>query len=167
MSIKEIPESGMIFLCEEDDVFHIEESAVYNKMEGVKIAEFLLIKSPKVFVIEAKSSSPSPNNKIDFDSFIQEIHEKLLNAFSLGIAIFLNRHEQKETLPANFQHLDLSKNTRFILCLVIKGHKTEWLAPIQDELKKSLSVTVKTWALSPNSVVVINDEIARQQGLIQ
>jgi len=167
MSIKEIPESGMIFLCEEDDVFHIEESAVYKKMQGVKIAEFLLIKSRKVFVIEAKSSSPSPNNKIGFDGFIQEIHEKLLNAFSLGMAIFLNRHPQKETLPANFQNLDLSKNTQFILCLVIKGHKTEWLAPIQDELKKSLSGTMKTWALSPNAVVVMNDEIAREKGFIR
>lgn len=167
MSIKEITESDMIFLCEEADVFHIEESAIYKKMEGVKIAEFLLIKSPKLFVIEAKSSSPIPNNKINFDEFIQEIHEKLLNAFSLGMAICLNRHQQKETLPTNFQNLDLSKSTHFLLCLVIKGHKTEWLAPIQDELKKSLSVTMKTWALSPNSVVVINDEIARQQGLIR
>lgn len=167
MSIKEIPESDMIFLCEEDDVFHIEKSAIYSKMKGVKMVEFLLIKSSKVFVVEARSSSPNPNNKIDFDDFIQEIHEKLLNALSLSIAILLDRHPQKETLPANFQNLDLSKNTQFILCLVIKGHKTEWLAPIQDELKKLLSVTMQTWALSPNAVVVMNDEIAREKGFIR
>ncbi|MCF8000134.1 MAG: hypothetical protein K9L25_13965 [Methylovulum sp.] len=167
MSKTIITESGMHFPYEEGQCFHIEKSAVYSKMQGVKIAEFLLVKYSKVLVIEAKSSSPSPHNKINFDDFIQEIHEKLLNAFSLSVAIFLNRHSlENDTLPNEFQNLELS-HTDFLLLLIINGHKTEWLEPIQYELKKSLHSTVKTWALSPNSVVVMNDEIAREKGLIQ
>lgn len=158
-----ITESSMTFSYEEGQCFYIEKSETYQKMQGVKMAEFLLIKSPNILIIEAKSSSPNPNNdQVKFDDFIQEIYEKLLNAFSLSVAMRLNRHAQ--TLPVNFQNIDL---TNFRLCLIIKNHKEEWLIPLQDALKKSLYSTVKTWALSPNAVIVINDKIAKEQGLIQ
>ena len=53
------------------------------------------------------------------------------------------------------------------LILVIHGHQPTWLPPIQDALRKELNSLVKIWNLGPNSVVVINDEMARSRGLIQ
>jgi len=173
MTIQPIIESGMTFgPYPEGHCFYIEESATYNKIkQGVKMAEFLLLrtandKSPVILVVEAKSSTPRPETQPNFDVFIEEIREKLVNAFSLGVASCLKRHTQtEEELPEAFKVLDLSA-AKFRLVLVINGHKKEWLSPIQDALKKSLNLFVKIWALSPTSISVINGEGARQYGLI-
>jgi len=79
---------------------------------------------------------------------------------------FLQRHQQSDTeLPQPFKALDLSQaGVRFVL--VINGHQEAWLPPIQEALKKALHATIKTWSFSPTSVAVINDDLARQYGLI-
>ncbi|MFH1139675.1 MAG: hypothetical protein V1816_26665 [Pseudomonadota bacterium] len=102
----------------------------------------------------------------NFDEFIADIREKLVNAFSLGWASCSKRRQQAEAeLPDPFQALDLSRaGVRFVL--VINGHQEAWLPPIQDALKKALHSTVKTWRFAPTSVAVINEELARQHGLI-
>ena len=88
MSTEPIMESGMTFGPYPDGhCFYIEKCAVVDKInknarksEGVQIAEFLLLtlenELPIIWVIEAKSSSPQPNNQIDFDGYIKEIREK-------------------------------------------------------------------------------------------
>jgi len=168
-----IIESKMVFgPYPKGDCFYIEKSTTYLKVgQGVKMAEFLLLrtrddKPPVIWVVEAKSSSPNPKNTQRFDVSIKEICEKLVNAFSLGVASCLKRHPQAEDeLPEAFKTLDFS-SLEFRFVLVIKGHKEEWLSPVQDALKKLLSSIVKTWALSPTSVAVINDKQARDYGLI-
>ena len=103
MSTLFIEESGMRFgPYPEGHCFTLEQSKTYKAIQGnVKIAEFLLIRpvrgkaSSDVWIVEAKSSSPSYNiDQQRFAEFIKEIHEKLLNAFSLGIACLLKRHPQ-------------------------------------------------------------------------
>jgi hypothetical protein len=49
---------------------------------------------------------------------------------------------------------------------VIKGHKEEWLPPLQDALRKALDSTKKTWKLSPNFLAVMNHKIAQEEELI-
>ena len=173
MTAQPIIESGMLFgPYPEEKCFYIEKSKLYAEIQdGVKMAEFLLLKTeigkpPAFWVVEAKSSSPKPETESDFDEFIAEISEKLINAFSLGWAACLQRHAHAaEELPETFRMLDLSQSeVRFIL--VIKGHEESWMSPIQDELRKALNATTKTWSLSPNSVVAINDDYARKYGLI-
>ena len=173
MTAQPIAESGMSFgPYPEGRYFHIEKSKLYAEIQhGVKTAEFLFLKTetgmpPAVWVVEAKSSSPKPENESNFDEFIAKISEQLLNAFSLGLASCLQRHAQAdEELPEPFKMLDLSQvEVRFIL--VIKGHKESWLLPIQDALRKSLYATMKTWSFSPSFVVALNDDYARQYGLI-
>jgi hypothetical protein len=173
MTTQRIVESGMSFGPYPDGhCFYIEKSQTYAEIqEGVQMAEFLLLKiedgrPPVVWVVEAKSSSPRPETQPGFDEFISQIREKLINAFSLAWASRLGRHQQAEAeLPGPFKALDLSKvGVRFVL--VINGHQDAWLPPLQDALRKALQATVKTWAFSPTSIAVINDDLARQHGLI-
>lgn len=173
MTSQFIQESGMTFgPFNEGQCFHIEKSNIYaNIRQGVKIAEFLLLKNnnrthPVVWIIEAKSSTPRPETQPNFDDFMAEIQEKFVNALSLGWASCLKRHQQADTeLPHQFKALDLSRtDVRFVL--VINGHQELWLPPIQEAMKKALHAIIKTWAFSPTSVVVLNERLARQHGLI-
>lgn len=175
MTINQIVESGMTFgPYPKGHCFFIEKSATYKKIQNnVQIAEFLLLRhtkdgSPVVWVVEAKSSSPKPATLPNFDGFIIDIHEKLMNAFSLGIAICLNRHKTSQAeLPDLFKTLDLSiASVRFVL--VVKGHREEWLPPLQEALSKALNSTIKTniWNFLPLTVAVINDDLALKYGLI-
>ena len=172
MTVKPIRESGMTFgpfppgLC-----FYIEKSQIYRHLQnGVRMAEFLLLRvnkgnQPVVWIVEAKSSSPRPESPI-FERFIEDIREKLVNAFSLGIAARLKRHPSwSDELPAAFQSLVLT-DVDFRFVLVIKDHREDRLPPLQDALKKALHATVKTWALAPASVVVLNKMSAARHGLI-
>ena len=171
MTTEPIIESGMNFApFEEGHCFYIEKSETYrNLQQGVKMAEFLLLrfksgKPAALWVIEAKSSTPRPMYQHNFEAFIEEIRDKLVNAFALGLACCLKRHAATE-LPQFFRELDLSTSDfRFIL--VINHHKLEWLPPLQEALSKALHATVKTWSLATPAVAVINDHMARDYGLI-
>jgi len=170
MTTEPIIESGMKFgPYPEGDCFYIENSATYQKIkEGVKIAEFLLLHSPdnsKVWIVEAKQSSPRPETKSDWDDFILQIQEKLTNALTLSVATCLKRHSTYEELPNSFQTLDLEKAS-FRLILVINGYPKALLPPLQDVLKKALKPTIKTWNLSATSVMVLNETLARKYKLI-
>lgn len=134
------------------------------------MAEFLLLKQqekgPSVWVVEAKSSGPKPESQPNFDQFIDEIRNKLTNGFLLAVAARLRRHPEAEAeLSEAFSALDLQElGFRFVL--VINGHQQAWLPPLQSALALALKPIVKTWALSPTSVVVMNHELALQHGLI-
>ena len=173
MTMQPIVESGMTFgPYPEGRCFCVEKSTIYADIQqGVKMAEFLLLhadhgKPPVLWVVEAKSSTPRPKTQPNFDEFIAEIREKLVNAFSLGWACRLGRHQRAEReLPDVFKKLNLSRDdVKFVL--VIHGHRESWLPPLQDALRIALLSTVKTWAFSPTSVAVINDALAREYGLI-
>lgn len=150
--------------------FYIERSATYrNIQDSVKMAEFLLLRSQTeaiVWIVEAKSSTPHPANQPDFNTFIEEIREKLANALTLGIAICLKRHSASEESPSFLQTLDLTKAS-FRLILVINEHPESWLPPLQEALRKALTPTIQIWNLPPIACVVLNDSMARSQGLIR
>ena len=173
MTTQAIVESGMTFGPYPDgQCFHIEKSSTYADIQqGVKMAEFLLLRSdfkkpPVLWVVEAKSGTPRPETQPNFDAFITDIREKMINAFSLGWASCLKRQQQaKAELPEPFKELDLSRiGVRFVL--VINGYKESWLAPIQEALKKALQPTAKTWRFGPTPVVVLNEVLAKKYGLI-
>ena len=173
MTTEPIHESGMTFgPFPEGHCFYIEKSRILHDLQpGIQMAEFLLLHTeapPVIWIVEAKSSSPRPSTQPEFDQFIDDIRSKLLNAFSLGMAACLKRHQLTENeLSAKIMNVDLEKvDFRFIL--VIRGHQVQWLAPLKDALAKAFQATLKTWALLPaKSVVVLNGELARQYSLIQ
>jgi hypothetical protein len=166
-----ITESGMTFgPFLEEHCFHIEKSKVYIKLQyGLQIAEFLLIQPEKnsLLVVEAKSSAPNPINKdsqIKFDNYITEIAEKLFNAFSLGLALCLERHVNNQDEVSNcFKQMSHS-SVKIKLLLVINGHKGEWLAPLNEALQKKLKSISKIW---PLEVITINEKTAQKYKLIQ
>ncbi|MDZ4784503.1 MAG: hypothetical protein SGJ02_00345 [bacterium] len=102
-----------------------------------------------------------------FDTYIGDICDKFINALTLAVNICLKRHPNGDReLSDDFKQLDLA-SVNFVLVLVIgKDFKKEGLPPLQDALLKVLRPTVKTWALSPPAVLVLNEDMAREKGLI-
>lgn len=169
---KTINESGMSFgPYADNDCFEIESSALYRRIEvGVKMVEFALIrrsaaKPVSVWLVEAKKSSPRPETQPDFDSFVDEIRQKLCNGLQTLFAARLERHPEASTeLPLGFRALSLKEEVRLVL--VINGHQDAWLVPIQEALSLALKTVIQTFGLGPTSVIVLNDEMARSKGLI-
>lgn len=172
MSTHPIVESGMTFgPFPEGTCFYIEKSACYAAIQdGVPMVEFLLLREqkqgPTIWIVEAKSSSPRPTTKSHFAEFIDEIRRKLTHGFLLAVAAHVGRHAAAGTeLPEKIKAVDLPKlGFRFIL--VINGHPKDWLPPLQEALSLALKPVVKTWALPPAAVVVMNHEMAQAHGLI-
>ncbi|MGB3138094.1 MAG: hypothetical protein WBB18_14910 [Nodosilinea sp.] len=172
MTTEPILESGISFgPYPTGQFFYIEKSKTYLAIQdGVKIAEFLIFalnnSGPRIWIIEAKSSSPRPETVPNFDEFLQEIADKLSNSLNLYIAIYLKRHPSTcGELPSCFQVIDLDQ-IEFRLILIIKNHQLSWLPPLQDELRKKLKVTVKVWDLVPTSVLVLNEDLARESQIL-
>lgn len=167
MTIEAIIESGMTFgPYPEGQCFYIEKSKCYSQVqEGVQMAEFLLLRQQQedstMWVVEAKSSCPR-----EYNSYIEEIRVKLLNAFMLGVAACLDRHApSKGELPESFRNLAL-KTMGFRFVLVVKGVPEQHLVSLQSALSAVLKPVVKTWAMLPTSVVVLNEISAQKHGLI-
>jgi hypothetical protein len=165
-----ITESEMSFGSYPDEhCFYIETSKIYQSIEhsGVKTIEFLLFKQnavPSIYLVEAKLSSPQPTTLPRFDNFIDEIRDKFKHSLALFIAIFLKRHNDSE-LSNHLQNLELS-SVNFVLVLVIKNHKTEWLPPLQEQLREALRPAAKIWNLKGTWIQVLNEEGAKEVGLI-
>jgi len=152
--------------------FEIENSAILKKIndkakqdEGVKIAEFLLLRTENgkasISIIEAKSSAPQNDDK-----YINDVQEKLSNSLSLFIAIYLQRHSKNNSeLSDFFKQTELS-NVNFILILAIQSCEESWLPPLQEKLKKALKKTARIWNIDLNSVIVLNEAGAKKHGLI-
>jgi hypothetical protein len=105
--------------------------------------------------------TPSP-----FDIYIEDICNKFTSALALFIAIRLQRHREGDAeLSDNLKQIDLA-NVRFVFVLVIKNCEEKWLPPIQEALNKALRPTIKTWNLLPPKVLVLNEDWARSQQLI-
>jgi hypothetical protein len=88
-----IEESGLLFReFDDSDVFEIEKSVLYRALHegGVKTVEFWLIYDEnKLLLVEAKSSSPNPENSEGFELYIAETAEKFVHSISLFASAFM------------------------------------------------------------------------------
>ena len=162
-----IPESGMRFgPFNKDRVFRIETSTLYATAgEGIRSVEFLLVREPKSLIfLEAKSSSPNPDSEPAerFSCFIREIAEKFIHSFELYYSAILKRHEQNNDIPDFFKHLD-NGTISIVFCLVIKGHKIDWLPCIHAALRREIAPYIAIWGIT---VAVFNDQLAKEYHLI-
>ncbi len=161
-----IIESEMEFVIRRGDkrLFYLEESQTYKEIqEGVKMAEFLLLRSEnpyKIWIIEAKSSSPRPETQPNFNEFIKEITDKFANALILFIASYLKRHQSHNELSDELHNCPLC-DVNFTFILIVNGHQKQFLPPLQERLQKSLRSLLKTWGKS--NVIVLNDAMARDE----
>ena len=167
-----VEESGMRFsIAPVSHFFHIEESQTYKKIkqQGVKSAEFIYLRNYKnkevINIIEARTSSPHPENEVDNEKFIEEISEKFNDSFLLYLASVSGRQEKYEAeIPSALMDIDL-KNVDFSFVLVIRKAEKGWLDYIQNKLPVKMRSLIKTWNISPNAVVVINHNKAIEKGM--
>lgn len=160
----QIIESGMVFGdFDARDVLHMEQTETYQKIKAnVKTVEFLYTPSlQKILFVEAKSSTPNPENKSDYAAFISDICDKFSHSFHLFSSMYMER--QKETLTGTFAELDY-KTVQFVLVLVVNGHREEWLPPLKEELERNLRYHRRIWN---TEVVVLNEVLAQQKHLVK
>ncbi|MEI8080061.1 MAG: hypothetical protein WCH61_10590 [bacterium] len=131
------------------------------------MVELLLLNKSKVLLVEAKQSSPKPDNQPDFRDFMTDIREKMTNALSLFMGARLGRYGAlaKSELPSDLAIVDLAQS-QFRFVLIIKGHKAEWLGPLQEELNLELRGLAGAFAIQAPFVAVMNDIMAREHKLI-
>lgn len=167
-----ITESDMNFgPYEEEDVFYIENSKIYNKIKNkVKIAEFVLKKNNALIFIEAKSSVPNSNgknpngeNKDDFDKYINEIVEKLNNSLDILLSAKLNILKDEYDELDNFINLNDLANLQIAFRLVVKKAEIEHLIPVQSAIEEKLASRISILKVT---VKVINKETALKYKLI-
>ena len=165
-----VEESGMTFgPFPKDHFFHIEKSMVYRQIQNqIKMVEFILLKQHgdygQIWLVEAKQSSPHPGNLEDWELYLGELKEKFENGLGLFIALCLKRHTDPD-FNQPMRTVDL-KNISFKITLVIKDHKSEWLAPLKDAIQQKLLPLCKSFNLTFNPVLVLNDQMALEKGLI-
>lgn len=167
MNQTRIVESGMTFgPYPEGRCFYIEKSHCYQQIqEGVQMAEFLLLRQQQqgetLWIVEAKTTCPR-----QLDTYIEEIRTKFLNGWMLGMAACIGRHSvASQELPPSFQQLDFrTTDIRFVL--VVKKVPDFHLPELQNALYKALKPVIKTWALPPTSVMVLNEATAQKHGVV-
>lgn len=159
-----INESGMTFgPFEESCVFKIESSQLYQNVQKneVKTVEFVLKESGQLRFVEAKSSSPKPNqgNGEKFETFIDEIYRKFLHSINLFYAGILGQHESNNDIPDNMK---IAETVSIKFILVIKGHEIDWLPPIAEALNRKMKPILSIWN---SQIAVFNDKMTKRYGL--
>ena len=95
MSRSLVEESGMRFIVDSDKLFRVEKVRPAKSMFGVKVAEFAELYSDHLInIIEAKSSSPRPDNTLNFETYIGDIANKLEDTLLLINALRRTFHQQ-------------------------------------------------------------------------
>lgn len=162
----QISESGMVFgNYRPERVFKIENSQIHNRMgTGIKSVEFILLKGEdKIFFVEAKSSSPKAETSWErYQEFLNDITEKFIHSFNMLCAWYLGRIDDGGQVGTELKMATYA-DAGFIFVLVIRGHRAEWLLPLQEELNQKMRSHNSIWK---SRVIVMNDSIAREYYLI-
>lgn len=165
-------ESEMDFSLPLESTFDIEKSSLYQSLckgNGIKACDFIYLQSPKkVLLIEAKKSSPDPQNPASTHKvaeYSKSIHLKVVHSLLLLLGMAGLRSYPYTTDPPKWIEETKDPSTKFIPILVIKNIQKEWLQPISDKLRQELSGTRKAFRLE--DLIVMNEEMARAKGFIQ
>lgn len=124
----EFYESFMKFRFADEDVFCIEKDVAVTQTEGIEACECVVWLQPNVVWIEAKASSPKPQNGEKIDGFIEKICKKFTDSMSLFDDLRNKRlgEEAFGRLPRHLQG-DLPDWDHYLICLIIHGHQLDWL----------------------------------------
>lgn len=142
----------------DDDFFYIEKSHMLKKSQGIKTVEFIFHpRKSLLYFVEAKSGSP-----MDAEGFAREIAQKFTDSFQLFLSGILKRKVGYEEIGENIRKLDYQK-VKFRFFLIIHGHEETWLPPLRTEIEKNMRGFQTIWN---SEVVVMNDLIAKEQGMI-
>ena len=162
----EFYESYMKFHFADEDLYRIEESELQRSLKGVKTCECVAKMNGRIALVEAKSSAPRPDNKMDFDAFTDSIMQKFVDTLLLFNAVKLQRHGDSplDELGSNVKALRGDED--YVLYLIIHGHKEEWLMHMMEALQLKLNHFFTLWHILPTALKAINQEEAKRIGLI-
>lgn len=171
-----IAESGMIFGPYEDqDVFVIEKSAMLKRCIGIRTVEFVYRKRDHVlWFVEAKSSVPikKPDNLENYESFLSEISEKMVDSFNLYMAGVLERKEGHIEISKCLKSLDYSK-VIFRFFLIVNFKETSEVGRIKDvswaeglklDLERKMADFCTVWKAE---IFVMDSEDARRAKIVK
>lgn len=163
----EFIESFMKFSFADDDVFRIEKDELVCGCSGLKACECVVLISPRIAFIEAKSSTPNPNSGERFNEFIDDIKQKFTDSLNLfeGIKTGHLGEEALMRLPLNLRNAEIHTND-YLIYLIVHGHRLDWLSGLQDALREALRDVIKEWNLRDSNVKALNEEIAKELHLI-
>lgn len=163
----EFYESFMKFSFNDDDIFRIEDDPLVVGQQSIEACECVVLLRPNIALIEAKASSPQPINCDKFDPFIQRIKQKFQQSLKLFNEIKDRQYGEEAylRLPVNLQGLKISPD-QYLICLIIHGHKLDWLLGLQDAFRDALREVIHQWNIKDSNVKVFNEEIALERQLI-
>ena len=64
-----------------------------------------------------------------------------------------------------FRSLTLNADD-YLICLIVHGHKLEWLIGLQDAFREALREVIEQWNIKDYKVKVYNEEMALEKRLI-
>ena len=163
----EFVQSFMRFSFSDDSVFMIESDPVVTQAQGVKTCECIVLINEHVALIEAKSSSPRPENKENFDVWIEGIKDK----FSDSLSMF-NKIKGKEfgetaynRIPIKLREMSIVPD-HYVIYLIVHDNKLEWMIGIQNALREAMRDVIDQWNLQDSNIKAINDVTAKEMHLI-
>lgn len=160
----EFYESFMKFSFADEDVFCIENDALVIHSNNIKACECVVLLHPKVAWIEAKASAPK---EVAESQFIEDIKQKFADSLRLFDEIKNRKYGEDAylRLPVNLQNLPLNTDD-YLICLIVHGHKLEWLVSLQDAFREAMREVIRQWNIKDSKVKVYNEETALEKRLI-
>lgn len=109
-----------------------------------------------------------------FSDLLSQIYYiDIKNKFNDTLSLLFSMYSERcsNDLPEKFKNINFSK-AHIALILVIKNEQAEWMqkdwkAMMQNRLRKELEPITTIWNLSPNSIAVLNEDDAKEKGLIR
>jgi hypothetical protein len=115
-------------------------------------------------LVETQGPILAPIILNDLDISIDDIRAKIYNGLSLFFSTRAGRQPKHEsTWPAAFMSADIGQ---LQVLLIIKTAEERWQPDLRDALSKAMRPAIGTWALGPDSIVVLNEDGARQSGFV-
>ena len=117
-------------------------------------------------LVQSHGSILSPIIKNDLDIYIGDICAKMINGLSLFFSARAGRQPGQDCeWPEDFMNVETGRLKVRIL-LIVKTAEERWLTDLQASLQKDMKPAIGTWALGPDSIVVLNEEGARQKDFV-
>lgn len=176
-------ESGVTFgYFNRNYCFRIEKSDFYKntlQQHGIKTTEFLLLRDNKLFVVEAKTSTPNPSSKdlhktcsicdnktTGWNIYLDALLKKYNDTLSMQVLLNLNRLDNTNVLPSNF--IFNWQDIPIYLVLVITSEEEhyrnkDFINHIQILLRQKMKSLLKLWNVE---LLVLNKEMAIKRKFI-
>ncbi|WP_210398140.1 hypothetical protein [Motiliproteus sediminis] len=162
-----ITESGVDFgPFEEESVFRVEKSPSVTSLKGIKTCEFAWWRNDgnQLAFIEAKSSIPNSRRSPDeFEEYFISMLEKFDNSLQVLLIGTQGRRDKLSAELGNEIAVLNWQQAQILFYLVIPAVPKEYLSPLTDKLRTTLSRQLTIWQAN---AFVINEQMAREKGLL-